>query len=163
MYKSKARACASGFSLEPLEKRQHLSVTVNDDGWTEIGPSDDTRRVYVSSSSGSDVNDGFSSATPVKTIQKGVSLLRDGMPDWLLLKRGDSFSGGEGLGHWVKSGRSAQEPMLLSAYGSGARPLINSGQYNGIYGNTNFISIVGLHFYANFRDPASPQYNSTTA
>jgi len=74
-----------------------------------------------------------------------------------MLKRGDSWVG-EGLSSWSKSGRSAQEPMLISAYGTGARPVLKTGQYNGIYAQNvpvNYLSIIGLDFYAHTRDPYS--------
>jgi len=146
--------------MEQLENRQLLSVGLDDNGWTTVTPSDDTRQVYVSSSTGDDANDGLSSQSPVKTITAGIKLLRDGMPDWLLLNRGDSWSG-EGLGSWSKSGRSAEEPMLISAYGTGPRPLIMTGVYNGFYtqkGGVNNLDIIGIHLYADTRDPASPSY-----
>jgi hypothetical protein len=151
---------ASQFLLEALEQRRFLSVSLNSSGWTSVLPSPDTRRIFVSSSIGSDSNDGLSTATPVKTINYAKRLLRDGMPDWLLLKRGDSWSG-EGLGSWSKSGRSAQEPMLISAYGTGARPLLNTGAYNGFYtqnGAVNNVSLIGIHLYADTRDPQSATY-----
>src|SRR6185436_17704934 len=103
---------------------------------------------------------GLSASSPVKTIEYAKKLLRDGMPDWLLLRRGDSWSG-EGLGSWTKSGRSAQEPMLISAYGTGARPLIKTGAYHGFYtqnGAVNNLDLIGIHFYADSRDPNSPSY-----
>src|SRR5689334_1408982 len=126
MSQSKARRCDSPFAMEQLENRQLLSVGLDDNGWTTVTPSDDTRQVYVSSSEGDDANNGLSPQSPVETITAGIKLLRDGMPDWLLLKRGDSWSG-EGLGSWSKSGRSAEEPMLISAYDTGPRPLLMTG------------------------------------
>jgi hypothetical protein len=43
--------------------------------------------------------------------------------------------------------------MLISSYGTGARPLIRSGTSTGIYtaggATTNHVAIVGLHFFAN--------------
>ena len=104
-------------SLEPLEERRLLAVALDADGWTSVTPSSDTHIIYVSSSTGSDANNGLSPSTPVKSLLAGISLLRSGMPDWLLLKRGDTWqeSLGAEAGRWVKSGRSAQEPMLVSA------------------------------------------------
>ncbi|HEV8292471.1 MAG TPA: right-handed parallel beta-helix repeat-containing protein, partial [Tepidisphaeraceae bacterium] len=160
MNESKPRPCASLFSLDPLENRRFLSVGLNANGWTVVDASPDTRRIYVSSSIGNDLNTGFSPSSPLKTIAAGIALLRNGMPDWILLKRGDSWSG-EGLGSWSKSGRSAEEPMLISAYGSGERPLLNTGAYNGFYTQNdavNNLDIIGIHFYADTRDPNSPTY-----
>ena len=58
-------------------------------GWTTFDPGSDTRVVYVSSSTGSDVNDGSSPALAVRTVERGADLVRDGQNDFLLLHRGD--------------------------------------------------------------------------
>jgi len=124
-------------------------------GWTTFTASPGTRKVYVSSASGNDGNNGLSPATAKRTIAAGVALLRDGYPDWLLLERGGVWN--EGLGHWVLSGLSPTEPMLVATYGSAAaRPLLKSGTKDGMYlqpgggspaaiGNVSFF---GLHFLA---------------
>lgn len=111
-------------SFEPLERRALFAVAVDPAGWTVVTPASDTRVVYVSSSSGNDANDGLSAARPVQTLARGQALVRDGSADWLLLKRGDTFGS---FGEWKKRGRSEQEPLLISAYGAGPRPQINSG------------------------------------
>src|SRR5207253_3107090 len=118
------------------------------DGWTVIRPSTDTRIVYVSSSLGNDANDGLSQATPVKTLAKGGSLLRDGFPDWLLLKKGDTWIG-EAIWNNI-SGRSTNEPMLYSSYGSGARPLIKTAADQHaitITAKGNYTAFIGIEFY----------------
>jgi hypothetical protein len=76
-------------------------------GWTKFTASPDTQKVYVSSTSGNDQNDGLSPATPKRTLAAGVALMRHGYPDWLLLERGDVWH--ESLGQWRKSGRSQSE------------------------------------------------------
>jgi len=130
-------------------------------GWTVFTPSADTRTIFVSSSTGNDANDGLSQATPKRTILGGASLVRNNYPDWLLFKCGDTFSGsivdGAVTGYWVKRGRSATEPILISSYGAGERPIIASGSvdgfrtwnqlYQGQYAGN--LAIVGLDFYAN--------------
>ena len=58
-------------------------------GWTNLAPSSDSRIIYVSSVLGADTNSGLSEASPKRTLAAAVSLLRDGYPDWLLLRRGD--------------------------------------------------------------------------
>ena len=75
---------------------------------------------YVSSSGGSDLNDGLSPTTPVQTIAKAASLLRNGYPDWLLLKKGDTWTN-DTFGYLSASGRSAAEPMLPGAHGAPGR------------------------------------------
>lgn len=109
---------------------RHVQLTVEDDGWTVFTASPDTRKVYVSSSSGSDSNDGLSPATAKQTIAAGRNLIRDGYPDWLLLKCGDTWN--TGIGNWQTRGRSPTEPQLISSYGTGARPLVSSGSGNGL-------------------------------
>src|SRR5215218_3503613 len=114
--------------LEPLEPREHLSVSRDEQGWTVVTPSDDTKIIYVSSSQGSDRNDGRTSKSPVKTIAKGYDLLRDGKPDWLLLKTDDVFT--EQPPTWRISGRSKDEPQLVGSYGPGEKPIIQTGSHH---------------------------------
>jgi parallel beta helix pectate lyase-like protein len=125
---SRKRRQNSQIKFERVEGRTHLSVARDSAGWTVVTPASDTRVIYASSSQGSDANTGLSPTSPVKTLAKGQSLVRDGSADWLLLKRGDSF---ESFGSWTKHGRSASQPMYIAAYGTGARPQINSGTSNG--------------------------------
>lgn len=130
-----------------------------DSGWTTFTPSASTRRVYVSSSSGNDQNDGLTPQTPKFSLEAAKSLLRHGFPDWLLLRRGDVWL--TGLGQWKKSGRSADQPMLVSSYGDeAARPLLRTGSKGGIWTHggggspatiDNF-ALVGLHFTADAYD-----------
>ena len=139
-----------------------------DAGWTVFTASADTRKVYVSNSAGLDTNDGLSEAKPVKTLAKGKSLLRHGFPDWLLLKKGDVWTN-EIIGVLTVSGRSATEPMLISAYGTGAWPLLkcNVGDVimtmggGGGLGKGDYFAVVGLEFYGHIWDPASPTYNAS--
>ena len=122
---SRDRASGGAASVfQALEPRQLMSVGVDAGGWTVVGPADDTRVIYVSSRYGNDSNNGLSESAPVKSLARAQSLVRDGSADWLLLKRGDSF---DTFGDWRKSGRSADEPIYISAYGRGDRPQINSG------------------------------------
>ena len=132
-----------------------------EEGWTEFKKSADTKTIYVSSSMGDDSNDGLSEAKPVKTLAKARGMMRGGFPDWMLLRRGDVWF--EALGTWDKSGKSPDEPMVISTYGdSPERPLLKTGAAVGIYlpaGKTaNFLAVVGLHLYAHTRDPDSPDY-----
>ena len=64
---------------------------INSGGWTVLAPSPDSITVYVSSSEGDDSNDGLTPATAKRSIDAASVLIRDGYPDWLLLKRGDTF------------------------------------------------------------------------
>jgi len=115
--------------IQSLESRQLLSVSQDSAGWTVVKPSSDTRVIYVSSS-GKDSNNGRSSSSPIKSLFKAQGMVRSGSADWVLLKRGDTFFGT--FGEWRKKGRSSQEPMVIGAYGSGARPKIRTGTGFGI-------------------------------
>lgn len=144
-------------------------------GWTTIVASEPsgegsafvgsgTRKIYVSTS-GSNSNPG-TQAQPKQTLAAGVALLRNGFPDWLLLKKGDVWTD-EMLGS-PPSGRSANEPILIGAYGSGARPLLRSrpaigGQFIGSNSGTGRcanLAIIGLEFYGYTRDPNAPSFVS---
>jgi hypothetical protein len=139
--------------LEPLEGRALFAVSIDAAGFTSVTPAADTRRVYVSSSLGNDANDGSSEASPVRTLGRAQSLVRDGSADWLLLRRGDTFGS---FGEWKKRGRSASEPLVITAYGNlpANRPQINSGTSAGFYTYDNgsrridHLVISSLSFFA---------------
>lgn len=143
-----------------------IFTSTADADYTTFTPSGDTQIIYVSSSLGNDANDGLSEGSPVATIAHGKTLLRVGYPDWLLLKKGDTWLerlGGLSDGNAV-AGRSASEPALISSYGTGARPVLqfNSGSAFTVLGTTvrsNYVAIVGLDFYNAERDPASPSFD----
>jgi hypothetical protein len=118
--------------------------TITDYGFTIFAPSLDSKIYYVSAT-GDDANDGLSSMRPKKTFAAAAALLRNGYPDWVLLKRGD---------RWTKenfaittSGRSESEPRLIGSYGTlSARPQIVDGYLWVPYqGNISNIAISGLH------------------
>ena len=77
------------------------------------------KRIYVSSSTGDDKNDGLTEDTPVKTISKATSLLRS--DDVMLFKRGDTFRGNI----------TAKADVTYTAYGEGAKPVIMGSPENG--------------------------------
>ncbi len=133
-----------------------VTLRVAENGWTRFAESRDTRKVYVSESRGNDAYDGLTEATPKRTIAAGKALIRQGYPDWLLLRRGDTWY--EAVGQWTKGGRSPHEPILISSYGeSSERPRLRTGNASGIWaiGSTggtppslNHVAIVGLDFHA---------------
>lgn len=122
-------------------------LPIDAEGWTIFNPSPDSRIVYVSSSTGNDANSGLSPAAPKRTISAALPLIRDKMPDWLLLKRGDQFPAPM---YWSTSGRSGSEPAVLGAYGTGPRPMVVASNAKGlmILGDDpiNHVAIVGIHF-----------------
>ena len=98
------------------------------------------------STQGNDSNDGLSQSSAVKTIQHGMSLLRDGHPDYLLLKTDDTWVD-EKIGVWEKSGRSENEPMVVRSYGIGDRPVIMTGNSECIRGEKTpikHVSFIGI-------------------
>ncbi|MEO6710695.1 MAG: hypothetical protein ABIP42_14030, partial [Planctomycetota bacterium] len=125
------------------------------DGWTRFQASVDTRKVFVSNTSGNDQNDGLSPATAKRSLAAGKALMRQGYPDWMLLERGSVWH--ESLGQWTASGRSPTEPMLVATYGSSPlRALLETGTECGIRTNggngspatIDDFAVVGLHFHA---------------
>lgn len=110
-------------AVERLERRLLLAVSTDAQGWTVVTPPADARVVYVSSSAGNDDNAGLSPDLPVRSLKEGISRLRDKSGDQLLLRRGWQ----ESLSLWVKSGRSADQPIVVGAYGTGDRPVLETG------------------------------------
>ncbi len=130
--------------------------------FTPLSPSPDSRLIYVSASMGNDANSGLSPSTPKATIGEGLKLLRNGFPDWLMLKSGDVFHDNiEGI---FASGRSETEPVVITSYGTGNRPLLLTGCSSGvsIWGPDalDHVAIVGLHFIAHKWRGSSAEYPS---
>ena len=80
-------------------------------GFTGIVPSADSKIIYASNSTGSDSNDCLSEQRPCKTIEAALSKGREGFPDHILLKRGDTWRAPADRFFWLDrqlfSGRSA--------------------------------------------------------
>jgi hypothetical protein len=122
-------------------------------GYTIFTPSPDTRIVYVSTSIGNDSFSGLTPDRPKRTIAAGKRLLRHTFPDWLLLRRGDTFD--EPIGQWVTSGRSENEPQVVWSYGpSTVRPRLRVprdfafGRWGGNQAppRIEHLAVAGLHF-----------------
>lgn len=143
---------------EPTPVADPLPPIAAGPGFTEFPLRPGGRAIYVSSSQGNDSNTGLSPNSPLKTPSAGIRLLRDGQPDQLLLKAGDTFRGG--LGSWTKSGRDADHKMVVGVYGDGPRPKFYSDGQNLITctNSVDHVAFVGLHAYANRRDPNGPDY-----
>ncbi|MDF1810494.1 MAG: hypothetical protein P1U42_12460 [Phycisphaerales bacterium] len=125
---------------------------VNEQGWTVLEPSEDSRFVFVSSSTGNDSNSGFSPSRAVKSFDRAMDLMRDNSADWMLLKRGDVWD--KQIGTWNLSGRAPDERVVISSYGEGVeRPRIeiSSGSVitGGVSGDVNNVAIIGIHMVAN--------------
>jgi hypothetical protein len=120
-------------------------------GWTAFKASTDTKVFYVSDSLGSDTYDGTSpthgtgSVGPKKTLSAAVALLRSGHPDWLLIRRGDTFA--RQTLRISASGASASQPLLVSSYGpvtgsEADRPLLDGG--NLTIGKAQYVAVTHL-------------------
>ena len=150
---------ALGLVLAAGAPSDAYAQTYNADGWTVLQPSEDTRFVFVSSSEGNDQNSGRSPAQAVRTIDRAKQLMRDGYPDWMLLKRGDVWN--EGFGSWQASGRSSTERCVIASYGDpDDRPKLILTNSSGISApfqqDTSHVAIVGIHFESN-RTDTSPR------
>ncbi len=77
---------------------------------------------YVSSKDGNDNNDGLSEASPFKTLDK-INELTLGPSDQVLLESGSVFN--DQYLHIQGSG-AENEPIIISKYGEGADPIINT-------------------------------------
>jgi hypothetical protein len=104
---------------------------------------------------------------PKKTISVGMALLRNGYPDWLLLKKGDTWTLNAALGLGA-NGVNAAEKQLISSYGTGSRPkIIFPSGSNGI--NTSgrsHVAVVDLYLvsstpYVYTSGEGISNYNST--
>jgi hypothetical protein len=136
------------------------SQSYTSDGFTVVKPSADSKLIYVSSSTGNVKITCLTEAAPCKTVTAGVKKMRNGYPDHLYLKRGDTWRGERFIN--LVSGRSAKEPAVITYYGkSGARPkLENTSNSLHIHkGATKNLSIIGLEFYAYKLDPDHREFN----
>ena len=104
-----------------------MGVSYNASGWTTFATSGTT--LYVSSISGSDSNDGLSTGSPKATLLAAVNLLSNGNHA-IYLARGGTYShpNSPGSASWSKQGLSRKYPLLISAYGVGAQPIVNTFQ-----------------------------------
>lgn len=121
----------------------------------EVCPGPDAQILYVSSSEGSDSNDGLSPERPLRSFARARSFLRHGRVDWIVAKRGDRF--GEPFGLWGSGGADASNPDVFTAYGDIAleRPLLEPWGAEDTIGvkmwptddaeSLDFVTISGIH------------------
>ena len=141
------------------------STAATTSGFTSFPVADDARILYVSSSQGSDSNNGLTPQRPFASVDRAKEFLRDGYPDRLLLKAGDVFEGP--FGFWGKSGRSATEPMVVSTYGEGDRPLFRCGLETGLVAfrgeGISHVMFQGFELLAQTRVPGSADFKQEDA
>lgn len=132
-------------------------------GWTQFTTSPDTRIIYVSDTDGNDATAVFytpgdseigsnpflpsGTVQSYRTIDAAKAALRNGFPDWILLKKGDVFTN-QFFGLMNINGKNASEPILIGSYGvSSERPRVLTGSNNLISftGSASHIAISGLY------------------
>ena len=131
------------YSVQPGEFNLYPRETNgwDESGWSIITPSEDSRLIYVSSSSGDDETAEYYAPRdvtsvdepglikPFKTIEAANTNARDGYPDWIILQRGDVWEIHDTI--QLKIGRSPTERSVLTSYGTGdQRPMIKSELFN---------------------------------
>jgi hypothetical protein len=151
---------------------EHINLPENSDGWTIFTASSDSRICYIAEN-GNDAtgryyspNDAAIGQDPINpagqisafaTWAAAYANTRSGYPDWILFKRGETFTESSGLGTISRAGKDADEPFLIGAYGStGATPIIRTGSTTAInlnMDNMRYLAFVGLDFYSHSRDP----------
>ncbi|MEF3692485.1 MAG: hypothetical protein V3574_05535 [Candidatus Moraniibacteriota bacterium] len=160
-----------------------LNLPKDTGGWTIFTPSVDTRIMYVSATGNDSTGTVYTSANhpdwsnpqnPSGTInsfatyEEAYAHSRDGYPDWILFKRGDTFYGA--IGGNIRSGRNSSEPFFIGSYGSsGLSSILKVGSSVGIRinkesltpGTLSFIAIQGIQIYSHTRNPSDPDYISS--
>ena len=85
--------------------------------------SNTSRKYYVSSSTGSDSNNGTSSSTPFKTLSKLNSVIASKSNVTVYLKRGDTWRGEQIV--------TEKDNITITAYGTGDKPVLMGSPENG--------------------------------
>jgi hypothetical protein len=146
---------------------------VDDGGWSVFEATPDTRILYVSSDGddasavvyapgnaavGADPFNPRGDIQPFRDIDAALQRQRPGMPDWILLKRGDHWRGPV-TEQSLPPGKSRAEPRLVGAYGPLALPrprITGKGagfRLGGPHRGTQHVAIVGIEFYNSWKDP----------
>ncbi|MDC7220505.1 MAG: hypothetical protein PQJ59_11265 [Spirochaetales bacterium] len=172
--------CSACIYLVDLNDESTASYSDDDFEWTVPTPSSNSRIVYVSTTYGSDEGDVYvyedmestdvfypeGTINAFNTFESAYACLRDGYADYLLFRRGDTFTESIELDKW---GPSGSERFVVGAFyynpdneaEANNSPLFETGAEKGIYSYSKGIRniyILGLNFYANTRDPDNADY-----
>ncbi len=146
------------------------------DGWTDLLAlvQSDSRIVYVSTSGDNSTGENYTPDSPevgsnpfepagavmaYATYVAAFAELRDGYPDILLFKRGDTWSTHPNYAKIDKGGRSQAERLIVGAYGtSGARPILQDTEVAFII-RSSFVVVADLELEAVGRGPTNTGYN----
>ncbi len=151
---------------------------VDCEGWSTFRATPDTRILYVAADGddasaemyrpdnaaiGPDPFKPAGSIKPFRAINTALAKQRPGMPDWILLRRGDTWRGPI-TEQSLPPGKSADEPRLIGAYGPLAQPrpqITGKGagfRLGGPHHGTQHVAIVGIEFYNSWKDPEHPDW-----
>jgi len=137
-----------------------------ENGYTTFDLSPDSLVIYVSSSEGDDANDGLTPETAVATPKRGADLVRDGSPDFLLFKRGDTWRGMDigdnNVERRFKSGPDPAHPLVIYSYGdSTQRPRleIDKALVDDDGHDRSNLAIVGLALISYPKIPGDEAFN----
>lgn len=162
---------ANELLVDPIMIEDFNLPPQDDQGWSILNPSSDSRLIYVDSVNGNDssariysISDreiGLNPQEPTgnikafKSISAAFEKLRNGQPDWILLKAGGVWD--ESLA--LRNGRSPDERQVATTWGYGPRPELRTGSKKGILNAqlTN-AAIIGIRFWAHTRDPDGPYF-----
>lgn len=156
-------------------------LPLDEHGWTVVEPAADSRLIYVSSSEGDDESGRVYSpgddavgqdptqpsgrVMPFRSVRAAMEKARYSMPDWVLLKRGDTW---RDVRIQARGGRSQSEPAVICAYGTASsRPVIR-GRHGRVSlgspkdGVQNAV-VKDLELYCSFLDPSASDYGVDTA
>jgi hypothetical protein len=144
--------------------------------WTDLTTFKFDAAIYVSNSSGLDTNEGNSPSSPVKTLAKAQALLfaaetAGSKSVELLLKSGDLWDGQQ-ISALPSLPSVDEKPIVITSYGTGARPTIKAypsavqnggtnavgqiafslGESSKTTNGVNNVYIIGIHFLAGGTD-----------
>ena len=152
-----------------LDTTEASGPRAEENGFTTFDLANDSIVVYVSSSEGDDANDGLTPETAVATPGRGAELVRDGSPDFLLFRRGDTWHKmpfGDRVQNRFKSGQDAEHPMVVSSYGDSIeRPRfeIDTHFIDDDGNERSYLAVVGLAFISFALDPDDADFNGADA
>ena len=148
-----SQANASSLNICPGFESQKIYAVPTASNKTSC-PSNDSKIIYVSTL-GNDNNDGLSANNPVETLAKAVELIKRSSPDWIVLKRGETFKDSFGVIKYRKNeralgGKHIDRPFVITSYGESVERPIIQAEENGIdlWGPFKNITISGLEFYS---------------
>ncbi len=144
---SDAALCDPNYSdtIYTPQASKGITFKLDGKGLSIIETPPDAQIIYVSSINGAHGNSGDANS-PIADLNEALGMLRDGHPDQIFIEKGSHFTDPINLD--IK-GASTSEPIVISTYGTGDKPLIDvSGKSNptGIkLGGSRYVLITGFH------------------